>query len=68
LEELGEHAVTSENKFKPKGKFLVSKFEFGGNFFTSLIGDCHKRTVTPNLELIVTFGMRFEGVCYEVDT
>jgi hypothetical protein len=30
--------------------------------------DCHEIEVTPNLELLVTFGMSFEGVCHELDT
>jgi hypothetical protein len=32
----------------------------------SLNGDCHEVEVTPNLELLVTFGMRLEGVCCEL--
>jgi hypothetical protein len=31
----------------------------------SLEGDCHEVEVTPNLELLVTFGMSLEGVCLE---
>jgi hypothetical protein len=40
-----------------EGKFLVTKFEFGGCFVMSLKGDCHEIEVTPNLELVVTFVM-----------
>jgi hypothetical protein len=32
----------------------------------SLEGDCHEVVVTPNLELLVTFGMSLEGVCDEL--
>ncbi len=32
----------------------------------SLEGDCHDIEVTPNLELLVTFGMSLEGVCNEL--
>jgi hypothetical protein len=32
----------------------------------SLEGDCHEDGVTPNLELLVTFGMSLEGVCHEL--
>jgi hypothetical protein len=34
----------------------------------SLEGDCHEVEVTPNLELLVTFGMTLEGVCHELYT
>ena len=34
----------------------------------SLEGDCHKLEVTPNLELLVTFGMSLEGVCHNFTT
>jgi hypothetical protein len=47
----------------PEGKFLVTKFEFGGSFGMSLERDCHEVEVMPNLELLVTFGMSSEGVC-----
>jgi hypothetical protein len=47
-----------------EGKFLVIKFELGGSFGMSLRGDYHKVEVTPNLELLVTSGVRLEGVCY----
>jgi hypothetical protein len=40
-----------------EGKFFVTKFEFGGSFDMSLERDCHELKVTPNLELLVTFGM-----------
>jgi hypothetical protein len=33
-----------------EGKFLATKFEFGGSFGVSLEGDCHELEVTPNLE------------------
>jgi hypothetical protein len=32
----------------------------------SLEGDCHDVEVTPNLELLVAFGMGWEGVCHEL--
>ena len=51
-----------------EGKFLVTKFEFGGSLGMSLEGDCHELEVTPNLELLVTFGVSLEGVCHEVHT
>ena len=41
----------------PEGKFLVTKYEFRGNFVMSLSLDCLEVEVTPNLELLVTFGM-----------
>ncbi len=34
----------------------------------SLEGDCHEVEVTPNLELLVTFGMSLVRVCYELYT
>jgi hypothetical protein len=34
----------------------------------SLEGDCHEVEVTPNLELLVTFGVSLEGVCRELFT
>jgi hypothetical protein len=34
----------------------------------SLERDCHEVEVTPNLELLVTFGMSLEGVCHELYT
>jgi hypothetical protein len=43
------------------GKFLVTKFEFRGSFEMSWEGDCHEVELTPNLELLVTFGMSLEG-------
>ncbi len=48
------------------GKFLVSKFEFGGSFVVSLEGDCHELEVTPNMELLVAFGMSLKGICQEL--
>jgi hypothetical protein len=32
----------------------------------SLEGDCQEVEVTPNLELLVTFGMRLDEVCHEL--
>jgi hypothetical protein len=51
-----------------EGKFLVTKFEFGGSLGMSLEGDCHEVEVTPNLELLVTFGKGLEGVCHDLYT
>jgi hypothetical protein len=34
----------------------------------SLEGDCHEVEVTPNLEMLVNFGMSLEGVCHELYT
>jgi hypothetical protein len=34
----------------------------------SLEGDYHDVAVTPNLELLVTFGMSLAGVCHELYT
>jgi hypothetical protein len=34
----------------------------------SLERDCHEVEVTPNLELLVIFGMSLEGVCHELYT
>jgi hypothetical protein len=59
-------AVTNcflKNFLLPEGKFLVTKFEFGGSFGMSLEGDFHEVEVTPNLELLGAFGMSLEGVC-----
>jgi hypothetical protein len=47
----------------PEGKLLVTKFEFAGSFGMCLRGDCHKAEVTPNLELLLTFGMIVPGIC-----
>jgi hypothetical protein len=47
---------------------LVTKFEFGGSFGMSLEGDSHELEVTPNLELLVAFGMCLDGVCHEFST
>jgi hypothetical protein len=49
----------------PEGKFLFTKFEFGGRFGMSLMGDCNELEVTLNLKLFVTFGMSLEGVYRE---
>jgi hypothetical protein len=51
-----------------EGKFLVTKFEFGGSFGMSFEGDCHELEVTPNVELLVAFVMSLEGVCHELYT
>ena len=32
----------------------------------SLEGDCHEFEVSPNLELLVKFGISLEGVCHEL--
>jgi hypothetical protein len=45
------------------GKFLVVNFEFGG-----LERDCCEVDGTPNLKLLVTFGVNLEGVCREFYT
>jgi hypothetical protein len=34
----------------------------------SLEGDCHEIEVTPNLELLFTFAISFDGVCHELYT
>jgi hypothetical protein len=34
----------------------------------SLEEDCHEVVITPNLELLVTFGVSLEGVCHELYT
>ncbi len=34
----------------------------------SLEGDCHEVEVTPNLELLVTFGKSLDRVCNELFT
>jgi hypothetical protein len=57
-----------ELNMSPTGKFLVTKFEFGGSFGMSLEGDCHEVGVTFNLELLVTFGVSLKGVCHELNT
>jgi hypothetical protein len=54
--------------FTTDGKFCVPKFEFGWSFGMSLDGDCHEFEVTPNLELLVTFGMSLVGVYCEFYT
>jgi hypothetical protein len=51
-----------------QGKLLFKKFEFGGSFGVNFEGDCHGVEVTPNLELLVTFGMSLEGICNELYT
>jgi hypothetical protein len=38
-------------KKRSEGKFLVTKFEFGGSFGMRLEEDCHEVEVMPNLEL-----------------
>jgi hypothetical protein len=32
----------------------------------SLERDCHEVKVTPDLELLVNFGIRLEGLCHEL--
>jgi hypothetical protein len=59
---------TSLKTGTPEGKYLITKFEFGGSFSMNLERDCREVEVTPNLELLVTFGMSLEGVCYELYT
>jgi hypothetical protein len=49
-----------------EGKFLVTKFELEGNFGKSFEGDSHEIEITPNLELLITFGMSLEGICHEL--
>jgi hypothetical protein len=44
----------------PEGKFLITKFEFGGSFGMRLEGDCHEVKVTLNLKLSVTFVVSLE--------
>jgi hypothetical protein len=48
-------------KCETEGKFLGTKFEFGGSFGMSLEGDSNKLEVTPNLEFLITFGVYLEG-------
>jgi hypothetical protein len=48
--------------------FFITKFEFGGRFGMSLVGDCHQLEVNLDLELLITFGMSLEGVCHELYT
>jgi hypothetical protein len=52
----------------PEGKFLVTKFDFGGSFGISLVGDFPEVKVTPNLELLETFDISLEAVCHELYT
>jgi hypothetical protein len=40
-----------------EGDFLVHKFEFRGSNGIRLKGDYPELEITPNLELLVTFGM-----------
>jgi hypothetical protein len=55
------HLITrhKESGKQKAGKFLVKKFEFRGNFGTSLKGDFHEFKVTPNLELLSRFWHEF---------
>jgi hypothetical protein len=32
----------------------------------SLEADCHEVEATPNLKILVTFGLTLEGVCHEL--
>jgi hypothetical protein len=50
-----------------KSKFLAGKFKFGGSFGMSLQGYCCEVEVTPDLALLVTFGMNLEGNFHELD-
>jgi hypothetical protein len=59
---------TAKKWFHPEGKFLGTKFEIGGIFVVSLEEDCHEVEVTPNLELLVSFGMSLERVCHGLYT
>jgi hypothetical protein len=54
---LSSHRLWQGNVCNPDRKFLVTKIEFGGIFGMSLEGACHEVEVTPNLELLFTFGM-----------
>jgi hypothetical protein len=67
LESCLKHAIFIALRF-PNGKFLVSKYEFGGSFGMSLERYYHEVEATPNLEFLVTFGMSLEGVCLELYT
>jgi hypothetical protein len=51
-----------------KGKFLLTKFVFGGSFGMSLERNCHDLEFTPDSEWLFTFGMNLVGVCSELDT
>ncbi len=62
------HTALPTELLCPEGKFLVTKFEFGGRFGMSSEGDFYEVEVTPNLELLVNIGMSFEGVCHELYT
>jgi hypothetical protein len=42
---------------RPQGKFLVTKFEFGGCLVMSLERGCHSLKFTTNLEIWFTFGV-----------
>ena len=44
-------------KNRPGANFISQRFEFGVSFGMSLVGDYHEVGVTPNLELLVIFGM-----------
>jgi hypothetical protein len=58
----------SGHQFETTGQILVTKFEFGGSFGTSLEVDCHEVEVKPNLELLATFGMSLQRVCHNLCT
>jgi hypothetical protein len=49
-----------------ESKVLVTTFEVGGRFGMILGGECQEVEVTPNLELLVFFGMSLEGGCHEL--
>jgi hypothetical protein len=45
---------------------FLATFEFEGSLGVSLEGDCHEFEVTPNLELLITFGKSLDGCCLEL--
>ncbi len=51
-----------------EGKLLFAEFELGGRLCKSWEGDCPEIEVTPNLELLVTFGLSLKGVYHELVT
>jgi hypothetical protein len=60
---------TNQCPTKTKGKFLFTAFEFGVSFvWYEFRGRLPWIEVTPNLELLVTFGVSLEVVCHELYT
>jgi hypothetical protein len=57
LEKTGQGGFQGLLKGYSEGEFLVIKFEFRGSDGIRLEGDYSELEITPNLELIVTFGM-----------